>query len=77
MAIKKKKNHIRTSVIAQVHINCFLGVPVTVSCNKSDWYLGGCGFDPWPCSVGEGSGLAVNCEMQLGGLRYSVAVAVV
>ena len=29
--------------------------------NKSDWEPRGCGFDPWLCSVGEGSGVAVSC----------------
>ena len=24
-------------------------------------YPRGCGFDPWPCSVGKGSGVAVSC----------------
>ena len=23
----------------------------------------GCGFDPWPASVGEGSGVAVSCSI--------------
>jgi len=29
--------------------------------NKSDYELWGCRFDPWPCSVGLGSGVAVSC----------------
>ena len=29
--------------------------------NESDWEPWGCGFDPWPCSVGWGSGITVNC----------------
>ena len=28
--------------------------------NKPDWEPGGCGFGPWSCSVGEGSGFAVT-----------------
>ena len=29
--------------------------------NKSDEEPWGCGFDPWPCSVGWGSGVALSC----------------
>ena len=29
--------------------------------NKHNWYPGGCGFDPWPCSLDEGSSIAVSC----------------
>ena len=29
--------------------------------NESDWEPGGGGFDPWPRSVGYGSGVAMNC----------------
>ena len=29
--------------------------------NESDWEPWGCGFDPWPCSVGWGSSVAVHC----------------
>ena len=29
--------------------------------NESDWEPWGCGFDPWPRSVGWGSGIAVSC----------------
>ena len=28
--------------------------------NESDWYPQGCGFDLWPHSVGQGSGIAVS-----------------
>jgi len=28
--------------------------------NESDWEPWGCGFDPWSCSVGWGSGVAVG-----------------
>ena len=28
--------------------------------NKSDWEPWGCGFDPWPCSVGWGPSIAVS-----------------
>ena len=31
--------------------------------NKSDWEPWGCGFDPWPHSAGQGSGIAVNCSV--------------
>ena len=29
--------------------------------NESAWEPRGCGFDPWPCSVGSGSGVAMSC----------------
>ena len=29
--------------------------------NETDKYPGVCGFDPWPCSVGKESGIAVKC----------------
>ena len=29
--------------------------------NKSNYYPWGCGFYPWPRSVGQGSGVAVSC----------------
>ena len=29
--------------------------------NESNWNPWGCGFDPWPCSVGRESGVAVSC----------------
>ena len=29
--------------------------------NESDWEPWGCGFEPWPCSVGQRSGIAMNC----------------
>ena len=29
--------------------------------NESDWYPWGCGFNPWPFSVGQGSGVVVSC----------------
>ena len=29
--------------------------------NESDQYPWGCGFDPWPHSVGRGSGVAMSC----------------
>ena len=41
---------------------------------ESDWYPGGCGFHPWPCSVGRGSSVAMSCGV---GHRSCVAVAVV
>ena len=28
---------------------------------ESDKYPCGCGFDPWPCSVGQRSGVAMSC----------------
>ena len=34
--------------------------------NKSDWEPWGCGFDPWPCLVGWGSGVAVSCGVGRG-----------
>ena len=34
--------------------------PLWLSNNEPNWYPGGCGFDPWPCSMGEGSGVAVS-----------------
>ena len=34
--------------------------PLWLSNNEPKWYPGGCGFDPWPCSGGEGSGVAVS-----------------
>ena len=38
-----------------------LEFPSWLSGNKADWYPGGHGFNPWPCSVGYGSGIAMNC----------------
>ena len=38
-----------------------LEFPSWHSGNKSDWESWGCGFDPWPCSVGWGSGVAMSC----------------
>ena len=35
--------------------------PLGHSRNESDWGPWGCGFHPWPCSVGRGSGIAVSC----------------
>ena len=29
--------------------------------NELDWHPQGLGFDPWPLSVGEGSGVAMSC----------------
>ena len=31
--------------------------------NKSDQEQGGCRFDPWPRSVGLGSGIAMSCGL--------------
>ena len=30
---------------------------------ESAYEPGGCRFDPWPCSVGQGSGMAVSCSV--------------
>ena len=30
--------------------------------NKSNQYPWGCWFNPWPCLVGQGSGIAVSCD---------------
>ena len=38
-----------------------LECPLWHSGNESDWYPRGCGFDPWPCSVGRGSSVAMSC----------------
>ena len=38
-----------------------------LSGNESDWYPLGCRFDPWPCSVGYGSGVAMSRGV---GLRH-------
>ena len=35
--------------------------PLLLSGNKPDYYPQGCGFNPWPRSVGQGSGIALNC----------------
>ena len=35
--------------------------PLWQSGNKSNWYTWGCRFDPWPLSVGGGSGVAMSC----------------
>ena len=38
------------------------GVPIMAQLvNESDWEPWGFGFDPWPCSVGWGSSIAVSC----------------
>lgn len=37
------------------------GVPIVVQKNESILYPWGCGFDLWPCSVGHGHGIAMNC----------------
>ena len=34
-----------------------------VSGNESNYYPWGCNFDPWPHSVGWGSGIAVSCSV--------------
>ena len=34
--------------------------PLWLSGNESDWYPWGCRFEPWPHSVGSGSGIAVS-----------------
>ena len=44
------------------------GISYCGSGNEPALYLWGCGFDPWPFSVGGGSGVAVNCGV---GLRCS------
>ena len=38
----------------------WLEFPLWCSRNESDWEPWGCGFDPWPHSVGYGSGVAVS-----------------
>ena len=40
-----------------------LGVPLVAQwlTNPTRNLSGGCGFDPWPCPVGWGSGVAVSC----------------
>ena len=40
--------------------------------NESDYYPSGFGFDPWLCSVGQGSGIAMNCGV---GHRLSLDLA--
>ena len=35
--------------------------PMWLSGNKSHYYPGGCGFHPWPYSVGGGSSVAMSC----------------
>ena len=41
--------------------------------NKPDWDPQGCGFDPWPGSVGWGSSIAVHCGVgRRGGLEPSL-----
>ena len=38
-----------------------LGLIPLKSCEDLGKKVDGCGFDPWPCSVGERSGIALNC----------------
>ena len=38
----------------------YVGVPLWHSGNESNWYLWGCGFNPWPHSVDRGSGVSVS-----------------
>ena len=35
-------------------------LPSWLNANEPDWEPGGCGFDPWPRSVGQRSGVAVS-----------------
>ena len=37
--------------------------PLWLGGNKSDYYLWGWGFDPWPLSVGWGSGIVMSCDV--------------
>ena len=43
--------------------------PLWSSRNESNKYPQECGFDPWPCSMGQGSGVAVICGV---GRRHSL-----
>ena len=38
-----------------------MGVPIAAQWKRIRLVSMGCGFDPWPCSVGQGSGIAMNC----------------
>ena len=38
-----------------------LEFPSWLSGNESDYHPWGCRFDPWPRSVGKGSGIAMSC----------------
>ena len=40
-----------------------LEFPFWYSGNESEWYPWGCGFNPWPCSVGQRSGIVVSCDV--------------
>ena len=44
--------------------------------NEQNQYPWGCSFHPWPCSLDQGSGIAISCGVVQSRLRSSVAVAV-
>ena len=44
-----------------MHENSFQEFLLWCSGNESDWYSWGCGFDPRPCSVDQGYGVAMSC----------------
>ena len=55
----KKKNGQKTQADASLK-KISWEFPLWLSRNESSYYTQGCGFDPWPRSVGQGSGIAVS-----------------
>ena len=52
-----------------------LGIPIVAQ--QKQIQLVSTGFDPWPCSVGQGPGIAMSCGVSHTWLGSGVAVAVV
>ena len=71
-----RKNTLLLFYSQSIEIVCYIRnnweFPPWSSGNKSDQEWWGCGFNPWPCSVGEGSGTAMSCGV---GRRHGSALA--
>ena len=77
---KQQHNSVAWECVRQVDLTWGrkTGIHVGAQRVRNSTYLGGCGFDPWLHSVGEGSGVAASCDNRSQmWLRSRMAVAVV
>ena len=61
---KKKKDILKLQLICIGKLSLLKQsweFPWWLSSNEPDKYPGGCGFNPWPRSEGQGSGVAISC----------------